>query len=73
MGPIDMPFGMLDYLGDLAKFPKCHHASPIGSGPMRGAKYPGRFLSFLTFLPLDETIVSVVGCWLLSRSRLLVT
>ena len=35
MGPIDMPFDLFDYLGDLTKFRKFHRASPIGRGPTR--------------------------------------
>ena len=32
MGPIEMLFGTLEYLGDLAKLPKFHHPGSTGRG-----------------------------------------
>ena len=58
MGPIEMPFGTFDYLGDITKFPKFHRASPIERAH-EGAECPARFLSFLMLLlPLDEATAS---------------
>ena len=56
MGPIEMPFGTFDYLGDLTQLPKFHRASPIWRGLTRGAKYPGRLLSFLMLLSMQKKI-----------------
>ena len=56
MGPIEMPFGMFDYLVDLTKFPKFHRASPIGRGPTRGRSTQVdscRFLILLLFFFLE--------------------
>ena len=36
MGPINMPFGKLDYVRDPTKSPKFHRASPIRKGPRIG-------------------------------------
>ena len=49
MGPIEMPFGMFDYLGDLTKFPIFHRASPIGRGPTRGRSTQVDYCRFLCF------------------------
>ena len=48
MGPIEMPFGTFDLLGDLTKFPKLHCPSPIGRGPTMGrnTQVDCRFLCF---------------------------
>ena len=46
MGPIEIPFGIFDYLVDLTKFPTFIALAQLG-GAHEGANYPGRLLSFL--------------------------
>ena len=50
MSPIEMPFGMFDYLGYLTKFPKFHHGSPFGRGPTRGQSTQVDSCRFLGFI-----------------------
>ena len=49
VGPIEMPFGTFDYLGDFTKFPNFHRASPIGRGPTKGRSTQAYYCRFLRF------------------------
>jgi len=47
--PIEMPFGMLDYVGDLTKAPKFHRASPTSRGSAMGRNTHVDSCGFLCF------------------------
>jgi len=56
-----MPFGKLDYLGNLTKFPKFHRAGTIKGGPARGESTHVDFYIFIVIFLLEPAYRSDVS------------